>query len=678
MQIKAQKRKDDLRENLHADLPQLLARLFPAGVQRGKDFLIGNVQGQKGDSLVIAMQGTKAGLWHDFSTGEGGDIFDLLMAALGLDNALGFNEVLAKIEAWHRTPQIAPARSIPKAELPKPTCHWVYNDSNGKPVAKVFRYDLPDGGKEFRPYDLISKRWKAPNPRPLYNLPALAEADTVIIAEGEKCAQALIDRGYCATTAMNGANAPIDKTDWSPLIRKSVLIWPDNDSSGQNYAQTLARTIETLGVKDVRLLAPPSGKPPKWDAADAVKEDFDIDSFLKQPPPKQSHKIPAFSLHEFLSDTSPPPIDLIAPRILTPGGLLVLGGAPKVGKSDFLLAWLAHMAAGRPFLDMKPPRRLRVFYLQAEIEQAYLKERITQLSAYDGLIEDAGSHLIATPRLRLILDENGVKDVTDIVKSRFGSMADILVIDPIRNVYDLDGKSENDNSAMLRFLTERIDVLRDLINPQAGIILVHHTRKLPKSQFREDPFQSLSGAGSLRSYYTTGMMLFRDSEQNQERELHFELRNGAPLPMRPISKHAGQWVEHKPQQGRTSKPKVDNRAEKILALIADEAKQGRLHTMHTFCSRFGKTEGMGGFYGLTNHIKQLSHHGHVRYVLSLPDAGFPKTTSTLGYLVVERMRLLIGDKLTAIQPTHTKGKKSGKPEPIENDLAWPDRKGGAS
>ena len=30
-------------------------------------------------------------------------------------------------------------------------------------------------------------------------------------------------------------------------------------------------------------------------------------------------------------------------RVLTPGGLLVLGGAPKVGKSDFLISLMARL-----------------------------------------------------------------------------------------------------------------------------------------------------------------------------------------------------------------------------------------------------------------------------------------------------------------------------------------------
>ncbi|PKP67055.1 MAG: hypothetical protein CVT86_02460 [Alphaproteobacteria bacterium HGW-Alphaproteobacteria-8] len=82
------------------------------------------------------------------------------------------------------------------------------------------------------------------------------------------------------------------------------------------------------------------------------------------------------------------PADLIGPRVLTPGGLLVLGGAPKVGKSDLLIAWLVHMAAGVPFLGFTPPRPLRIFYLQAEIQYHYLRERMQQigLRGHDGLI----------------------------------------------------------------------------------------------------------------------------------------------------------------------------------------------------------------------------------------------------------------------------------------------------
>ena len=79
---------------------------------------------------------------------------------------------------------------------------------------------------------------------------------------------------------------------------------------------------------------------------------------------------------------------------------------------------------------------------------------------------------------------------------------------PIRNVFD-GGRSnatENENDAMMFFLRERIEALRDQINPEAGIVLVHHTKKMSNQQLEEDPFQAFSGASSLRDYYTTGII----------------------------------------------------------------------------------------------------------------------------------------------------------------------------
>lgn len=99
---------------------------------------------------------------------------------------------------------------------------------------------------------------------------------------------------------------------------------------------------------------------------------------------------------------------------------------------------------------------------------------------------------------------------------------------------------------MLYFLSQRIERLRDAVNPSAGIILVHHTRKLGKKQFEEDPFQALAGAGSLRGYYSTGMLLFRPDETRTPRELIFELRNGAAIPQKHIDKIEGEWREINP------------------------------------------------------------------------------------------------------------------------------------
>ena len=59
------------------------------------------------------------------------------------------------------------------------------------------------------------------------------------------------------------------------------------------------------------------------------------------------NELPTFTLGALLDDKSPMPAYIIAPRVLTPGGMLVLGGAPKNGKSDLLISWLCLLYTSR-------------------------------------------------------------------------------------------------------------------------------------------------------------------------------------------------------------------------------------------------------------------------------------------------------------------------------------------
>jgi DNA primase len=39
----------------------------------------------------------------------------------------------------------------------------------------------------------------------------------------------------------------VDKTDWTPLAGRGVMIWPDNDAAGLKYANTVATTLAGRG-----------------------------------------------------------------------------------------------------------------------------------------------------------------------------------------------------------------------------------------------------------------------------------------------------------------------------------------------------------------------------------------------------------------------------------------------
>ncbi len=113
---------------------------------------------------------------------------------------------------------------------------------------RVMRTDKADGSKTFCTQHLSNGRWvkKAPpKPWPLYKPDEVVGEDTVIVAEGEKCAEVLRDHGFCATTSATGSSSP-QHTDWSPLAGKTVIIIPDNDDPGRVYRDKVANLLAKL------------------------------------------------------------------------------------------------------------------------------------------------------------------------------------------------------------------------------------------------------------------------------------------------------------------------------------------------------------------------------------------------------------------------------------------------
>jgi hypothetical protein len=403
--------------------------------------------------------------------------------------------------------------------------------------------------------------------------------------------------------------------------------------------------------------------------------------------------LPVFTLGALLDDVSPMPDDIIAPRLLTPGGMLVLGGAPKVGKSDFLISLLVHMAAGVPFLGFAPSRPLRIFYLQAEIQYHYLRERLQAIRIEPALLAAARDNLVATPKVRMLLDAGGVGLTIAAVRAHYGHGApDILCIDPIRNLFDggPDGGGENDNTAMLFFLQERVEALRDAVAPDAGLILCHHTRKITKKQLVEDPFMALSGAGSLRSFYTSGVIMHRPDEDRPERMLHFELRNGPGIEPMIVDKADGRWIAIDRSETRLVRrefgEKLDaERARKhdvILQLLFDEAEAGRLYTALQFAESFENQAGLGGKDTIRERISVLATKGFIKFVRDGAPFGLPTSRSKFGYLCVEGMTFPTGEETAypdtgevvpvriPVLPSTYKCPQSGAALPVENPLVW--------
>ncbi len=148
---------------------------------------------------------------------------------------------------------------------------WIQRLCTGRSGRKAFLHRVWLDGGWHRPSrrDRFSCEW--PEPRPLYGLPGLSERPDapVLVVEGEGTADAaaLFFPQHVVISWPNGTNATA-KADWSPLVGRSVTLWPDADAPGRKAMQRLAPLLAEQGCR-LQLVEPPAELPQGWDLANA-------------------------------------------------------------------------------------------------------------------------------------------------------------------------------------------------------------------------------------------------------------------------------------------------------------------------------------------------------------------------------------------------------------------------
>ncbi len=315
----------DVAERISKEVPrsiqlQTLIDTYPEGVQRGKEFYIGSLRGEAGRSMVINID--QSSPWFltgkDFESGDGiGGICKVLKEGRGYT----LKECFDLFEVYVQSDYVAPPENIVKPNNPsnfavttaqngfsKPEqkkninpstefeSEYNYTDEHGVVIVSVRKYFERDltgeivrdasgkPKKQFRQF--MEGRQGIPEPRPLYNIPNILGSDKIIWVEGEKCADALNAIGYNATCTIGGAGMMSENTahkfDFSPMKGKNLILWPDNDDAGKKLALLVEKHAKLAGAKTVMMLKIPSTKPEKWDAADAVDEEFNITKMLRK------------------------------------------------------------------------------------------------------------------------------------------------------------------------------------------------------------------------------------------------------------------------------------------------------------------------------------------------------------------------------------------------------------
>jgi len=322
-----------LARELLASCDSLLSSWLPDGVREGREWVSVNPtrSDSKPGSFKV---NTGTGKWQDFATGEGGgDLISLYAYLRGLDQKLAYQELsggdpqaikyaknkdnkkpvgFQEVVEYREFPAEIPAMPKPKGRKTNPDFVdpnsgdelypvTIYRDFEGKPVYRVQTYR---NTKTKRKYPIPTSwcRWKRedevwdkeeqkyvktgkiidtvgwhnkdlPESRPLCGIDYVwrrPEAP-VLVVEGEKTWAYTIQNltEYAAVTWRGGSNA-VEKTNWSALSGRDVIILPDYDEPGQKAAVKIANRLKKTNnsVKICWEMLKDDIHPGGWDIAD--------------------------------------------------------------------------------------------------------------------------------------------------------------------------------------------------------------------------------------------------------------------------------------------------------------------------------------------------------------------------------------------------------------------------
>jgi RecA-family ATPase/5S rRNA maturation endonuclease (ribonuclease M5) len=306
---------------------------------------------------------------------KGADIFEVVGLMEGITD---FAAQKAKIEEMFNLKEQTRKRTIVQV--------YDYKDETGAVLFQTVRYDP----KDFRQRRPDGKGGWIRNLEGvrlvLYRLPELVHAEFVLNVEGEKDVEAAyalgLPQGYAATTSPMGAGK------WKPeyteaLREKSVIICPDQDETGRKHGKQIAEALNGIAHEVLWLDLPQEKDLSAWVEVGGTAQEFEV--LLQNAQPWQSSmsvqekKFRFTSMADLLAEPEEE-TDWLVENLLPMGGLSVIGGKPKAGKSTTVRNLCLSVARGEPFLGF-PTTQGPVLYCAFEEKRGEVTKHFRQLGA---------------------------------------------------------------------------------------------------------------------------------------------------------------------------------------------------------------------------------------------------------------------------------------------------------
>ena len=211
---------------------------------------------------------------------------------------------------------------------------------------------------------------------------------------------------------------------------------------------------------------------------------------------KQFGKIKALSMPELMETFFP-----VRPAViegLLPAGMYLLAGAPKIGKSFFVLQMAYQVSMGEPFLGFSS-RPGTVLYLALEDTYERLQKRLSQMTERD-------SQNLVLSVLADTLDEKLLEQLVDFLFEYPETV--LVIIDTLQRIRGRTPDScsysaDYDTMAKLKSFADSRDI---------ALLVVHHTRK----EGAEDVFNTVSGTNGLMGAVDGTLILHKDKRTGSD------------------------------------------------------------------------------------------------------------------------------------------------------------------
>lgn len=244
----------------------------------------------------------------------------------------------------------------------------------------------------------------------------------------------------------------------------------------------------------------------------------------------------ALAYHDLLDKEWPQDV-VIGEGILSIGDRLVLGGEPKSGKSILLAQMIRGLCMGTDFLGFKIPKARKVLYVQAELREGRLKQRLLPWQKWataNGIIFPKDMFYVWSTNgplyLTQPLPDKAPMDhpLMKLYEEMDAIKPDVIVFDPLASFHDMN---ENDSREMKQ-LTEVVDKVKEHMD--LAVVIAHHFRKgnMNDTTAHIPLHDRIRGSSVMTAWADSIVAIFGNQNTKDTKHLEFLLRDSDAHPER--------------------------------------------------------------------------------------------------------------------------------------------------